>query len=166
MVWIDLKNGYSISPQESNYGGVKQRWIVVFSEEAFKNEVNTVKIMLQKKEEILKSALKKFEKELYYCKKDAEKSFDKFAKKHPMFILTSYIVRLRGKMDGKKGRPKEEDKVFKGFSVKIEYSKNDKEVIKHENARGKFILGTNDFDLTELPDEMILSEYLSYLPTQ
>ncbi|MFH2031589.1 MAG: IS1634 family transposase, partial [Bacteroidota bacterium] len=113
VIWINLENGYSISPQESNYGGVKQRWVLVFSEQAFKNEVNTVEIVFTKKEEILKSAIKKFEKEFYYCEKDAIKAFKKFIKKHPLFILKSKIVRIEGQADGKKGRPREENKVLK-----------------------------------------------------
>lgn len=166
LTWIDLGNGYLICPQESNYGGVKQRWILVFSEQAFKKEINTVAIMLKKKEEALKSAIKKFGKEIYYCEKDANKAFTKFEKRNPLFKLESKIVRIEGQAEGKRGRPKEEDKILKGFKVEVEYTANEAEVLKHENARGKFILGTNDFDIARLPDTMILNEYKNQSKTE
>lgn len=157
--WVNLNNGYSITPIESNYGGVKQRWILVFSEKAFENECNTVKLMFERKEEALKSAIKKFAKEIFHCEKDATKSFKNFAKKHSLFILESTVDTVYTRPDGKKGRPKDEEKVLKGYSVDIKYQINNVEIAKHENARGRFILATNDLNKEELPDEMILSEY-------
>ena len=157
--WVDLKNGYLITPIESNYGGVKQRWILVFSEKAYQNEINTVKLMVERKEKSLKSAIKKFEKEIFYCEKDAEKAFRKFIKNHTIFTLDSDLKANYTSTDGKQGRPKKEEKVLKGYSVSVKYKINATEISKHENGRGRFLLATNDFNKDELPDSMILSEY-------
>jgi transposase len=166
MEWVELSNGYSISPIESNYGGIKQRWFLVHSEEAYLNEVNTVKIMIDKKEESLKSAIDKFEKEQFYCEKDAIKDLKKFSKKHPLFTLDFEVVTIFGRKDEKKGRPTEEEKIVKGYGLKITYKKNELEIKKHENARGRFVLATNDFDFERLPDEKILMEYKNQSKTE
>ena len=95
-------------------------------------------------------------KEQFYCEKDAIKDLKKFSKKHPLFVLDFEVVTIFGKKDEKKGRPTEEEKIVKGYGLKITYKKNELEIIKHENARGRFVLATNDFDLERLPDEKIL----------
>jgi transposase len=166
MAWIELPKGYSISPVESNYGGVKQRWFLVHSEEAYLNDVKAVKIMIEKKEKSLKDAIGKVEKEQFYCEKDAIKDFKKFAKKHSLFILGFEVISVYGKKNGKKGRPTEEEKIIKGYCLKISYKKNELEIKKHENARGRFVLATNDFNLEELPDEKILMEYKNQSKTE
>lgn len=156
--WTDLKNGYSISPILSNYGEVEQRWIIVFSQKAFENEINTIDLMIEKKELLLKKAIKKMEKTGFHCAKDAETEFDKFKKNYSLFKLESTII---SKIDRKRKGNKDKDKVIenKYFNYEIKYEIETEEILKLKNSRGRFILATNVLDVDKVTDSMILSEY-------
>ncbi|MBF4376927.1 IS1634-like element ISVa17 family transposase, partial [Vibrio anguillarum] len=72
-LFTELGNGYSATWIDSNYGGVKQRWLLVFSEQAKKREQYTLdKRMLKDSNAALKS-LKKLSKERFACHADAMK---------------------------------------------------------------------------------------------
>jgi transposase len=183
--WTEINDSYSMMPIESNYGGVRQRWILIHSKKAFANEVHTVQEMILKKEETLQNAIKKFEDEFFYCEKDAHKDLQKFIKGHPLFIIEGEVVPFYEKKGTKRKKDKSVENIESnenngedlhpyqnqnqnqiGYSVKVSYSKNLSEIKKHENARGRFILATNDFDLERLPDHLVLKEYKEQSKTE
>ena len=46
-----------------------------------------------------------------------------------------------------------------GFKVESDFERNTEEIEKLLNKKGRFILATNDLDIENYPDEMILHEY-------
>ncbi|MHB1949463.1 MAG: IS1634 family transposase [Gammaproteobacteria bacterium] len=52
--WEQLESGYKIASTTSNYGGIEQRWLLVYSEQAYIRETKTFEKNLEKKDDALK----------------------------------------------------------------------------------------------------------------
>ncbi|WP_194848098.1 IS1634 family transposase, partial [Candidatus Neptunochlamydia vexilliferae] len=102
-------NGYFASEVCSVYGGINQRWVVVFSQKAYDREVKTVERQVSKTEDKCKIEMNKFCRQEYSCKSDALKGLEAFRKKlkyHKcIFLATEETVKME-----KRGRPKKTDK--------------------------------------------------------
>ena len=72
MDWVDIDKGYKISPFKSSYGGIEQRWLLVYSAQAYEREEKTLEKNLAKKAETLNKALWHLGNEVFGCRKDAE----------------------------------------------------------------------------------------------
>ncbi len=72
--------GYKVVELGNMYGGVKQRWVVVLSEERKRVAGGKFERQLKKEEEKLEKQLKKLSKESYSCEKDARKALGKIEK--------------------------------------------------------------------------------------
>ncbi|MBF4386191.1 IS1634 family transposase, partial [Vibrio anguillarum] len=91
-LFTELGNGYSATWIDSNYGGVKQRWLLVFSEQAKKREQYTLdKRMLKDSNAALKS-LKKLSKERFACHADAMKMLGIWMKSQASMVLSEIEV--------------------------------------------------------------------------
>lgn len=75
--WIDVGNGYKISSFDSFYGEIKQRWLLVFSEQAYHREKKTLEKKITKEAEKLKQALWHLSNQIFHCEKDAFKTSKK-----------------------------------------------------------------------------------------
>ena len=89
--WVDMEKGYKISPFKSSYGEVAQRWILVYSEQAYKREQKTLEKNLVKKTEALEKALWHLGNEIFGCPKDAESALKSVVKKYPLFKIESKL---------------------------------------------------------------------------
>jgi len=57
ITWLDRGNGYKTASFYSNYGAVKQRWLLVYSDQSYHREKKTFTKKLTDQEEVLKKAL-------------------------------------------------------------------------------------------------------------
>lgn len=155
VTWIEQEKGYKTSIFISNYGDMKQRWLLVFSEQAYKREKKTFEKKLLKQEEALKKMLWHLSCQLFECAEDAESALKKLIKKYRFHQVISEIEpQLKYE---KKGRPTEADgKKIVGYIVKSSISQNQDEVQKYLDQKGRFILATNDMNYS---DQQMLNEY-------
>lgn len=154
--WKKAQNGYKYSSYESNYGNIKQRWLLVHSEQAYKREVKTFERNLVKQEESLKKQLWHLGNQEFDSQKSAHKAFKAITTK--LFVLQeTYQKHFKY---AEKGRPAAGvtpiDSVWK---VTACVSKNEKAIQEVLNTKGRFILATNDLDSSKTTDEQILTEY-------
>jgi transposase len=150
--------GYRYSEFQSKYGGVTQRWLLVFSQQAFDREKKTFDKRLLKKTESLKKTLWHLGNQKFQCSADAEKELTSILKGYPLHKATFEVVAIAG--HEKRGRPKPHAKsVNKGHKIVSKISLNEAAVQKALNKKGRFILATNQLDDETLPAEKILSEY-------
>lgn len=158
VAWVDQEKGYKTSCFVSNYGNIEQRWLLVFSEQAYKREKKAFDKKLLKQEEELKKELWHLSCQEFQCDEDARSALKKLAKKYRYYEITSQIEpRLKYK---KKGRPKESDeKETVGYMINSLVNRNEVEIKKMLEQKGRFILATNDMDDVNYPDIKILSEY-------
>ena len=156
--WTMLNEGYKIAPFASNYGGVQQRWLLVFSQAAFARESKTIEKNIRKKDDELKTLLWHLDNELFLCGDDARRSLKKIEDKYPLFIINHEIVPVM-KYE-KRGKPKADDKqILTGYKIKTTYNRNEGNIETILNTKGRFILATNDLNILSISDESMLSEY-------
>jgi transposase len=156
--WKEQEDGYKTSPFTSNYGGNKQRWLLVFSQQAYNREKKTYETNLEKKDEALKKALWHLGNEVYKCEKDGLKALKKLEKKHPLYVVKAEIVEI--KKHAKAGKPKAgEAKIVVGYQIVGSFERNSVEIENVLNSKGRFILATNDLDSVNYTDEQMLKEY-------
>lgn len=157
--------GYKYEEIEKTYGGVAQRWLVIWSAAAAKRSEKTVNKWVVKEKQLLEKASKKLTKPVYATKELVEQSvqtwYDKDLKKsekryHNLGELKILEIPRYGR-----GRRQADAK-----PKKIEYClesidfQQDKESIKNIKVqKSQFILATNDLDLANLPAEDWLHLY-------
>lgn len=158
IAWKEQDHGYKIAPFTSHYGGIQQRWLLVFSEQAYNREKKTLDTNLEKKDKALKMALWHLGNELYKCEKDALKVLKKIGKKHPLHSVKGQTVEV--KKYAKAGKPKlGEEKIVAGYKIVGSFERNGEEIANVLNSKGRFILATNDLDAITYSDEQMLREY-------
>lgn len=42
ITWVELSDGYKMHVVEQEYGGIKQRWALIYSEQAYQRELITL----------------------------------------------------------------------------------------------------------------------------
>lgn len=156
--WEELEKGYKISPFISHYGGVEQRWLLVYSGQAYQKEKKTLEKNLKNKDAALKAALWHLGNELFECEKDAQTALKKIEKKALLHKIIGKVVPMM--KYAKRGKPKSgEEKVVVGYKVEADFERNEESIDTLLNSKGRFILATNDLDKESYPDYRILNEY-------
>lgn len=158
--WEEHDKGYKTACFKSNYGEIEQRWLLVFSEQAYHREKKTLEKKLAKQEELLKKALWHMSNESFACESDASKSFKSIEKKYPLFQLDEKVVPIEKR--GKIGRPKiGEEKIISGYQIIVSYNRDENKIDQLLQRKGRFILATNDLNTKEYSDKQMLEEYKS-----
>lgn len=156
--WKTLERGYKVSSFSSNYGQVEQRWLLVYSEQAFYREKKALENKLKTKEDALEKVLWHLGNEIFSCEKDAKTTLSKIAKKYRLHVFSSSIVPVM--KYAKRGKPKAgEEKIVAGYKIESSFERNEAIINKLLNSKGRFILATNDLDAESYPDSQILKEY-------
>jgi transposase len=109
LTWQELDKGYSISPQVTVYKNIKQRWLLVFSEQAFKREVKTLEKNILKEETTVGKQLWHLGNITFGCTSDANealKPFKKGLKYHTVEDELEKILGYKGKGHPPKDAPK------------------------------------------------------------
>lgn len=156
--WREQEKGYKTASLCSNYGGLDQRWLLVFSEQAYRREKKTLEKNLKNKDIELKKVLWHLSNELFKCKNDAKSALEKIGKKYRLYIIKGEIVpELKY---GKRGKPRPgEEKIIVGYKINSSFERNIESIERLENRKGRFILATNDLDTEHYPDDLMLQEY-------
>jgi len=114
---LEFKNGedprYSFYETIVEYGGIKQKWIVVHSTEMQKRKDITFERKIQKKVNESQKDLKDLKKIKFACEKDALAALERWKKENPHCLLeTVEISTVSTKENGKRGRPKRMKSLF------------------------------------------------------
>jgi transposase len=158
IIWREMNNGYRISNYHSSYGGIEQRWLLVFSEHAYDREKKTLEKKIVKEAEKLRQSLWHLNNQVFHCEKDALKALEAIKKGYQLHKISGVVTSLN-KYSGP-GRPKKDaEKVLTGHKVESTFERDIVEIEKVLNRKGRFILATNDLDIESYTDEQILEEY-------
>jgi len=158
IAWYQHADGYKFVEAESQHGGILQRWLLVYSEQAYVREKKTLERNLEKKEALLKKEIWHLGNKEFGCEKDAENEVRKLAKQYPLYHITCQVLPIL-KHEGK-GKPAAgaEPRV-KGYKVDLMLEINESAVDEILNRKGRFILATNDMDKVGFTSERMLTEY-------
>lgn len=152
--------GYTYRRYGSNYGGVKQRWLVIHSEQAKKRAVNTVAKAVEKDSEKLRKQAKKLRSKGYYCEPDARNSLMLLNKKAKYHNVTITDIRSEEKYKGR-GRPPKDGKKEKTVTFYPVYriERREESIELEIDKRSIFIVATNELSNSNLTDQEIFNNY-------
>jgi len=145
------------NPFPNNYADIEQRWLLVFSEQAYTRESATFEKKIDKQEISLEKKLWHLSNSFFNCQADAEKALQKLVKKYPLFNITFNVVE-KHKYE-KAGRPAKNAKKQTFYQLQPKLTRNSKAIATALNSKGRYIIASNNLDTTDLPDTRILSEY-------
>ena len=155
---IELSNGYSYKEFESNYGDVKQCWVVINSEKRADSKVKTIEKSIvkgTKKEEV---EFKKACKQEFSSKSECTRKLKSMKKSFKYYDLLNIDIVEKNK-NLSKGRPTKDSckRIFYVLEGELLESSVYSDFIKKK--AGFFMLATNQLDKKLLPSEQILDEY-------
>ena len=153
-----LDNGYAIHATTSQYGGVDQRWLIVYSEHAEQRERKQLDKRVARAAAKAEKALKTVQKQEFGCKKDAQQAMDKVSKKLKWHTVTATYHPI--KKYAQPGRPpKGAQRQIVGWQVKTTCHVDTSQLEEAQQWLGRFLLATNELNQNRLPDETILGSY-------
>ena len=153
-----LEEGYFGKEIHSEYGNVKQRWLVIYSEKAYTRDKKALDKKIAKAE---KEALKKFKKlksTKFSCEKDAQIAAQRLSKTLPYHYLDQVTTRKQNHT-GKRGRPSKGEIMTHTYQLdgKISLDKQNQEEKKPQ--LGKFVIATNELNKEALTTEQLFRGY-------
>lgn len=153
-----LDGGYRYFPVESTYGGIRQRWLVVFSQHAYPREMKTFEKNLAKERERKAGDLKHLRNIVFACEADAAKAAARFTKKLRYQTLT-YTIIPQG-CYGSKGRPKKDDVPVKTeWYIEGALADDEKAISSATKSKGMFVIATNECAASIISDKDLLAVY-------
>ncbi|AKB52249.1 Mobile element protein [Methanosarcina barkeri str. Wiesmoor] len=149
---LEFKNGedprYSFYETIVEYGGIKQKWVVVYSTEMQKRKDITFERKIQKKVNESQKDLKDLKKIKFACEKDAIAALERWKKENPHCLLeTVEISTVSTKENGKIGRPKKNEKPIIHYVVNAKAVRNYEIELNEKEYQGRFIIASNDLNL-------------------
>lgn len=154
-----LANGYSGCWFESDYAEVKQRWLLIRSEQASKRESHTLKKRFLKLGEKSISEFKKLRRQIFSCDVDARKALSQWQTKHPHVDVVNISIEARVKHKGR-GRPSKNSPCENEYKIEGSLCSPINQYSKEKESKGFFILATNDCE-NELSMQAMLDHYKS-----
>jgi transposase len=154
----DVGNGYRICPLCNTYGDIRQRWLLVYSQQAYERESKQLDKRIAKAEEAAEKAWRTLQRRTFQCQADAEAAAVQLAQELPWHRPQAQVMPC--KKYAKPGRPAR-DAVAQivGWQVTGQLTVKE-EVVKERRQRlGRFIIATNVLDEETLPHTQLLNVY-------
>jgi transposase len=159
-----LKEGYRAEECRSEYGGVEQRWLVVYSEEAEERAQENVREKIQKEHEEEAKAFSELTERGFACREDAEHALEEFESglqaseftEKQVTRATCYTLEESSSPGGEDNRLKETgvEWLIKGALVPSE-----ERIARLLKRKSLFIVATNELDDQNLSAEEMLRGY-------
>jgi len=153
-----LTAGYLGKEIKSAYGGVNQRWLIVFSQAAYDRELRTLAKAQAREQEAAEKMWRKVCQPVFNCQEDAEtacKQFNQRWKYHQASVEVTPITK-----HAHPGRPSAgvEPGVV-GYVLTGDVKEFTPGVEDAKRSLGKFILATNEMDSQDLSAAAMLENY-------
>lgn len=158
ITWEEKEAGYKIAEYQSSYGGIEQRWLLVFSEQAYQRERKTLDKKLEREEKELKQSLWHFSNKKFHCEQDARKALEELKEEYKFHKIRAEVTAIS--KHSSPGKPKHKaEKTITHYRVDSTFERNQEEITKQLNRKGRFILATNELNAEKYKKEEILDEY-------
>jgi transposase len=154
-----LQEGYRYHELTATYGGVEQRWVLIYSEPRQAPAQRTVDKQLRQQSDKEVKAFKKLCSTAFACEADARQALSAFAQGVQATFLTTSTVRAQPRY-GKRGRPGRDaqpDQVVYQIEGALASSIPARQALVDQHRC--FILATNELDDTQLPPHEVLQGY-------
>jgi transposase len=154
----EIVPGYRYVPVDNEYAEVRQRWLLVYSEQAYQREMRTFEKNLAKLRDRSEKDLKHLRNRPFACEADAQAAATAFASKLRYHRLEWKVASRNRYMS--RGRPACDatpDAVewYVGGSIEDDESK----IEAAKRRKGMFVVATNELDPEALTDRQLLEVY-------
>ena len=157
--WSSLKPERACKALCSNYGGINQRWLVVYTRAAHERAEKTVNRQFLKQSEAEWKAFEQLKKQKFACAVDAKAALALFQKKLDATQIQDISVVEIKKFKGK-GRPKKDQQPDEiRYQIEANLSSSIEVRMRKIEKKCCFILATNELNETKLSDEQFLTYY-------
>jgi len=150
---------YSYLEVGNYYGGLPQRWLVVFSKAAYKRESATFRKRLAEKRTQAEKSLKQLSQQEFPTQKAAKTAVRALEAQWTFHqaktVKLEKVFRYKGPGRPRKGAKPE----HVGWRVVAQVVDRKEAIAEALKSKGKFILGSNELDEEQLPARMILTAY-------
>ncbi len=158
---LEFKQGkdprYSFYETIVEYGGIEQKWVVVHSAEMQKRKDVTFEKKIKKIVKEAQKELKDLKKIEFACEEDARAALERWKKENPYCLLeTVEISTISKRENGKKGRPRKDEKLIIHYVVNATAVRNEEITLHEKEYQGRFIIASNDLDIDS---EKMLENY-------
>jgi len=149
--------GYRYREIASEYGGIKQRWLVVHSEARAQQEQTQLERKIEREQEKLGKQIKKLSRQRFNCEADADQALVKANRGWQFHRLTGNSKAHTRYAQA--GRPTEDSETITDWQLEVDLERDEEKIRMRTEALGKYILATNLLDPQELPAEELLTVY-------
>jgi len=155
---VELEPGYFGQEHQIEYGGVTQRWLVVFSQTAYERELKTLGKACAREQETAEKQWRKVCQPVFNCQEDAEAACKQFNQRWKYHRASEQVTPIT--QYAHSGRPAagtQPDVVGYLLSGVVEpYTTGVEEA---KRSLGKFIIATNELDAQNLSAAAMLENY-------
>lgn len=155
---VELEPGYFGKENQIAYGGIAQRWLVVFSQAAYGRELKTLEKACARELEAAEKQWRKVCRTVFNCQEDAEAACQQFNQRWKYHRAGEQVTSLT--QYAHSGRPAvgtQPDVVGYSLSGVVEPYAAGVEMA--QRTLGKFILATNELDAHNLSAAAMLENY-------
>jgi transposase len=154
----NLAPGYQGKEFTREYGAVKQRWLLIYSEQAHLREEKSLKKQIQKEKEQKTRELNQWSRTDFDCEKDAKEALLRWSRKLKYHCPEEIIVESK-KVHRGKGRPKEGAPVNHRYRIKTTLREDTTKIDLILRTKGRFIIATNELNEELLTRQELLQNY-------
>jgi transposase len=149
----------NLQSQEAEYAGVKQRWVVVYSPEAYQRALKTVHRQCKQQSQADLKAFEALCRQDFACPADAKNALAEFEQKRWLSAVADFAI-VEVPHDSNRGRPRQ-GQAPKALTYRIEgalASRPEQRTLRLQR-KSCFVLATNPLDHQALSDEAVLRAY-------
>lgn len=151
--------GYKIAETSSEYGGQKQRWIVIESESRLSADIKKIDKEVEKQLEKTKVLLRKLSRQEFACIADAEMAIKKLSDCGKYHQITEIEYREKSGKERTSKTKVESQKKTTVYQVTGKIGTRSPAIKAEKEKAGRFILATNILDNKSVSNQQILAEY-------
>lgn len=154
------EEGYSYNTHVSSYGGVQQRWLVIFSLPGHQKAVHSIQKSVDKEFELFSKFKAKVEKQAFETTAAATSAVEAFQLKAKFHTcsLNKLLVEKKFKRRGRPAKTTPQDSVLV-FHPRISIEKNQASIAYETYRRSVFILATNELSENNLSNQDFFTRY-------
>ena len=154
----DVDEGYRLCPLGNTYGNIRQRWLLVYSQQAYERECKQLDKRVERAKEQAETAWRTLQQRTFQCQADAQAAAAELAATLPWHRPQAQAVPL--KKYAKPGRPaKDAVAQIVGWQLSGQLVLNEQTVAEKRQRLGRFMIATNVLDTDALPDTKLLALY-------
>ena len=141
----------------SYYGGVKQRWLLVYHRPTAQKARPAFEKQIQQDYDTVARSVKRLQKKTFNCEADAQQALTDTAPSSLYHHVTGAVASRERYV--RPGRPTADTPTVTEWSLELTIERNEETIRQRQNRLGTYVLATNVLDTQALSHEALLRTY-------